>query len=254
MRFPYPVPSAPTIARTMDARFLNDVANDAEVRPWLGGEGPIDLTPLLRDPANVAYVGDHGGFVAQSHTNGRYEVHSMIRPAGRGPEAVALAQAALDHLFTATDATEVVTKVPEGNLAASALARAVGFSRVFTTPIALSPGVSPKTGCFALAIDRWATDSSACLDAGLWFHDAIEPIVSANFAHDDDPVHNQFAGAAVLMCRVGNARKAEWFYNRWAILAGYAPLRVLCDHPVRIDFQTLIVELGADAVEVLLCQ
>ena len=32
------------LRRTMDAERLNEIANNADVRPWLGGEGRIDLT------------------------------------------------------------------------------------------------------------------------------------------------------------------------------------------------------------------
>lgn len=40
------------ITETRNATFLNKVANDPDVRPWLLGEGELDLGPLLADPAN----------------------------------------------------------------------------------------------------------------------------------------------------------------------------------------------------------
>mgnify|MGYP003654839164 CR=1 FL=1 len=42
--------------------------------------------------------------------------------------------------------------------------------------------------------------------------------------HEDDAVHDRYVGAAISMIRCGNADKAETVYNKWALMAGYAPI------------------------------
>ena len=142
-----------TLTRTMDAAFLNEVANHPEVRLWLGGEGVLDLTPLVAHPANVALVTEYGGWLCIKLDDGLYEAHSMFLPEGRSASLVSDMQAGFRYLFTRTDCLEVCTKVPAGNLAAKGLARAARFRETFTRedgrphfpgPVSYqTPGTSP---------------------------------------------------------------------------------------------------------------
>ncbi len=66
--------------RTLDAAFLNEVANDPEVRPFLGRSGALDLAPLISDPNNYCFVCDQGGFVGIKLQPGLYELHTIFRP------------------------------------------------------------------------------------------------------------------------------------------------------------------------------
>lgn len=253
----YSLPAVVDVVRTLDATHLNAVANDPDVRPDLGGEGALDLTPAVSDPANVTVVTAHGGFIAVAAGAGRYEIHSLFRPDGRGRESIRAMRAGLDYLFAATDATELVTKVPQVNLAARGLARLAGFSPLFTSVIPWGAERAP-TDFLSLSAQQWALKSSTALALGHWFHEAMTDAMTQRAstlpAHSDaDDVHDRMAGAAVLMCRAGNARKAEWFYNAWARFVGYPWIRVLGEHPVVLDLEGLIVECRASSMEILSC-
>ena len=73
------------LTRTRNAEWLNAVANDPEVRPWVGFPelGPVDFSPVLEQPETVALVNDHGGFLCVPYVPGYYGVHVLFRPAGR---------------------------------------------------------------------------------------------------------------------------------------------------------------------------
>lgn len=256
----YPLPPRPAIVRTMDATLLNTVANDPTVRPWLGGDGPINLAPLLADPTTLAIVTPHGGIIAVPLDEHRYEAHSLFLPEGRGREAIVATRAALDFLFSTSAATELVTKVTTDNKAARGMARLMGFLPVFTAPLPWSAGLTREVMALVLPIDVWAQRSAQARILGGWLHDRMHDIVNAN-PHstlpphsDNDPSHDQFAGAAVLMIAAGNPRKAEAFYNRYATWTGYPPIRVLTDHPCVIDLGGITVAVTADAMELLSCQ
>ncbi len=133
--------------RTDSAAFLNRVVNDPSVRPHVGGgEGVLDLGPLLDDRRNVALVNDHGGLIYVWREPHTYEVHTMLLPEGRGAGAVLAARESLRFMFTSTDCLEVLTRCPPGNKGALGLTRAVGFWRSFET----------AAGSFwTLPFDRW---------------------------------------------------------------------------------------------------
>lgn len=259
MRFPLPAGEAPTFARTMDARLLNTVANHPDVRPWLGGEGPIDLTGALANPSTIAGVTAHGGFVCLAQGGGRYEVHSLFLPGRPRGEAVRAMRDAIAYFFAATDGVELVTKVPLENRAARGLALLAGFEPLWTGACTWRPGDTVATEYLRLSIDRWALRSDQARALGTWLHQAFDAVKatvgSALEAHSDaDDAHDRMAGAAVLMVRAGNAAKAVEFYNRWAAFAGYPGIRLLRAHPVVLDLEGLIVEACGDAMEVLACQ
>lgn len=255
----YPLPDlGPGIDRTMDATRLNAVANHPDVRPWLGGDGPIDLTGLLANPANLAGVTEHGGFVAVAQGFGRYEVHSLFLPSRRAGETVQAMRAAVDYIFSASDAMELVTKVPDANRAAAGLAQLAGFLPLFTMPIPWTGGQQVPVTCLSLSVDRWALRSAVTLQLGGWFH-AAQAAAKAQAqstlgTHDDDDTHDRMAGAAILMVRAGQPRKATDVYNRWATLAGYVPVVLLREHPIVMDLDGIVVEARGSEMEVLTCR
>ena len=72
------------IAQTVDADIVNGIANNPDVRPYIGGDGHLDLTPALENPLNVALWGEHGGWFYAWSAPGVYEVHTLVLPSGRG--------------------------------------------------------------------------------------------------------------------------------------------------------------------------
>lgn len=237
----------PRIRRTLDGTFLNSVANHPKVRPHLLGDGPLDVSPAVTDPANITLQTEHGGWVLHNLGGGSYEVHSMFLPEGRGASVKAALIEALDYVFTATDCVRLITRLPKGNVAARALARIAGFKTWF---------VSGGDERARIEIADWAQSSAACLKAGEWFHERLEAAKaasgSAREVHDDDPPHDRAVGAAVLMCRAGNPVKAVAQYNAWAQAAGYALVSLVSLNPMVIDIVDAVLE-GPD-MKVLLCR
>lgn len=231
------------IRRTLDPAFLNTVANHPDVRPWLQGEGPLDLSSVIGNPANIALQAAQGGWVLQNLSPGVYEVHSMFLPEGRGSAVKKALAAALDYVFSATDCRQIVTRLPAGNVRAAALGKIAGFRPWFGDR-------------HRIEIEDWAQASRACREAGEWFHEQLEAAKlahgSALDVHADDPGHDRAVGAAVLMCRAGNPAKAVWHYNAWAAAAGYAPITLISVNPMVIDVVDAVLE--GPNMEVLLCR
>lgn len=258
MRFVLP-DLGPGLDRTMDATALNAVANHPDVRPWLGGDGPLDLTGMLADPANVAGLSAHGGFLAVAHGAGRYEVHSLFQPTRSAGETTRAMRAAVTYMFAATDAVELVTKVPDANLAAAGLARLAGFQLLFTMAAPWTADTRVPMHFNNLTLDRWALASPDARTLGTWLHDAMDAAKEAAGStlgpHSaDDDTHDRMAGAAILMVRAGHPVKAVEFYNRWATFAGYPAIRLLRKHPIVIDLEGIIVEARPTEMEILQCQ
>lgn len=247
------------IARTLDATFLNRVANDPAVRPMLGGAGPLDLTEIVGDPGNITLVSEHGGFILHRHEPGIYESHSLFLP-NCGQEPVEAAREGFRYLFIETECLEVVTRVPLINKAALGLARGVGFQPKFERDAAWTceDGTLTRVSYQGLTLERWMLRDGACKAAGEAFHDQLETAKqaagSALDPHPEDSAHHHAAGAAMLMCLHGQAAKGVACYNRWARLAGYAPVTLLSEAPVVVDVIDAVVHARAGRMEVLSCR
>lgn len=236
------------IKRTLSADFLNRVANDPEVRPWLG-EGPaeIDLSQVIANHLNIALEAPHGGWVLINQGDGAFELHTMFLPAGRGASYARHAQLALQWLFTRTEAVEIRTKIPDTNLAANTAARLAGFHEVFRREGIWDDGEGNFCGCSfqKLTIDDWIMGNAHALAVGKEFHANMDAQREEHAKHPDDDVHNRYAGAAVMMMTEGLIGKAISVYNRWAVFAGYVPIKQIGLH--LIDIGDAVIEIiGAD--------
>lgn len=197
------------LTRTLDATFLNGVANSKGVREWLGhGDTVLDLTPLVSNPENVALQCESGGFVAERLAPGLYECHSLFREEGRGIDTYKAMREGLRFLFVETDCMEVVTQVPADNRPARGLALKAGFARAF----ARGDAWECYDGCTCdveyMSLSYWA-----------WLRgdDEIEG-VGLKFCPDAEPSKARTFGAYLLMCMAGNAAKGTLLFNRWARL------------------------------------
>lgn len=231
--------------RTLDGRFLTEVANHPEVRPHLKGSGELDLMTLISDPANIALQFEGGGWFLQNMGGCVYEVHSMFLPEVRGAKVKKNLVEALRYVFIETDCVKIVTRLPKGNVAARALAKITGFRPWFVS----------GDEFVQLSIEDWIHSSYECAEAGQQFHHRLEAIKESHGStldiHEDDAAHDRAVGAAYLMSNCGNAAKGVWHYNQWARLAGYAPAQILSLAPLMIDMGDAI--LGRD-MEVFLCR
>lgn len=236
--------------RTLDATALNRIANDDSVRPFIGDGGPVDLTPLVSDPLNVALTTEDGdgGYILHKLAPGLYEAHSLALPSARGRPMVRLMREGFRYLFTATDALEVVTKVPATNEAADGLARIAGFREVFRRHGAWVDGSAISYR--SLGYLDWALSDARCLREGREFHDVLHA-ATGHYNHPEDDAHDHMVGVTMLGVRAGNHIKAIGLYNRWAVFAGYAPVRIVSETPLVIDVIDAIVELRDSRLVVL---
>lgn len=241
-----------TVTRTMDGRFLTEVANHPDVRPWLGGEGPLDLTAVISNPENYALVTDGGGWVIHKLEPGVYELHSLFLPGGRGKPFFAAAREMFRFMFTRTEATEILTKCPDDNPGARMAASLVGFKERFRREDAWAPGVGVSYQAFT--IDQWATRDPEALVAGRAFHDALQAAKTAAGVtlppHPDDEAHDRAAGSAWLIVNAGQTLKGVGLYNRWGCFAGYARIEAVGHQTV--DIGEAIVEIRDGTTHVLL--
>lgn len=242
----------------MDARHANAIANHPEVRPTLGGDGPLDLSASFADPYNLAFESPHGAMLCRAIGSGVYDVHSLFLPEGRGKEAADTMRDVAQYMFTKTDCMEGRTIVPLEHRAAAVAARRAGFVLLFPTRIAWTDGARIDAEVFGLSIHRWAMGCDAAVELGARFHDQLtaakQAAGSALEVHEDDPVHDRMVGATALMLLAGNAEKAVTFYNVWAGSCGYQPIGIVRSRPLVVDVRDALVEVTGDGMEVLLCR
>lgn len=239
--------------RTVDATFINKVANHKEVRPFLMGDGKFDMTDFLEDTRNFAFINDDGGFVLHNQADGVYEVHTMFLPNHKSNILQNVAES-MDYMFTRTDCHTLLTQVPDSNDPAMKLSHAVGFKPLFRredTPLG-------PTQYFRLTLAEWVQNNKDLEHDGEWFHNKLE---EAKFAKDStlpthpyDPAHERAVGAAVRMMKAGNPFKAVDYYNEWASFAGYLPVRLLSVNPITVDVLDAVVEMKDGELEILKCR
>lgn len=243
--------------RTYDATLLNEVANDPEVRPWLGGEGALDLSHLTHDEANVTFVGQHGGFIMIRMGPGSYEVHTVFRKTPNGYRRIlSLAHSIVEFMFVETDCVEILTKVPKPNVGADQLCNQVRFQELFVRKDAWQG--SEPISYRKLDLDRWAATCSTLGAEGAAFHDLLETTKVANGSvretHAHDTIHDRLVGLAIKMAKAGNVMKGVNVYNRWATFTGYAPIECKTYAPAVIDIGDAVIQIRRGTVEILECR
>lgn len=249
-----------TVSREFSAERINAVVNHPEVRLWVGGSGTLDLSSLVGDLRNVLLMTPTGGCLFQWLGDGYYEVHTQFVPEGRGATAIHAVKDALWYMFTATDAVEIVTKVPDDNDGALGLVRAIKGSLQFHRPNAWQ-SASGLSGVkyYSKTLGDWVKDETDALAVvGDMFHvklaEAKIRMGASNPPHDDDDAHDRYVGAAYEMIVRGKLIKGVSFYNRWALFSGYAPISILSASPVILDIQDAILLVKGDGFDVIHCR
>ena len=250
-----------TLEIQTDAARLNEICNHPEVFPWIKGptDEPVDLTEVVTGGDTVTLLGRHGGILFHCLLPEMWEAHTQVVPEGRGPWALECVQACLAWLYTRTDAMEVVTRCPKGNVAALALAKAAGLSKEFTNPTGWTKDGQPvPADIYALRVQDWIRKAPGLVERGRWFHDRLAGELAKHGAedlvHPDDEVHDRYVGAAAEMILGGQPVKGCILYNRWATMAGYAPIYVASLDPVAINIGTALLvvkdgDFGVAAVQ-----
>lgn len=80
-----------------DAGLIDHYVNHPDIRPFIGGTGPLVIGKLMIAP-NVALIGEHGGFLLSWTAPGTYEIHTVITPEGRGQWAFEWAARSIDYM------------------------------------------------------------------------------------------------------------------------------------------------------------
>ena len=241
------------IERHTDAKHLNEIVNHPEVYPWVRGavEGPIDLGPWLDNDNVVALLGEYGGQIYQKRQAGLWEAHSQYLPEGRGEWALEATRQTLHWVFTRTDAVELVTRCPQGNFAAKALAKAIGGTYELTNPSGwVMYGRTIPADIYSLKIQDWMRAAPSLVERGKWFHERLAAEVKRHGEGDEGSAQNdtgnRCVGAVFDMLAGGQPMKAQIFHGRYAAMSGCYPLRVASADPLIVDLGSALIIVRDD--------
>lgn len=241
------------IQRHHDAAHINAILNHPEVYPYVKGdiEGPLDLSAIMESEDVFVLMGEHGGQMYQRLQAGVFEAHSQFTPQGRGDWALEATRQSLHWLFTRTEAVEILTRCPQGNLAAKALARAIGGQFQWTNTTGwIMDGKPVPAEIWSLTIQDWMRTAPRLVERGQWFHERLEAEMARHgaqeAAHAPDRAHDRYVGAAVEMFFGGQPRKGAVMYNRFAALGGYLPIEIVETEPLAVDIGTAVLVMRED--------
>ncbi len=245
------------LERHYNAERINQILNHPSVLPTIrGNHKNLDWSKVAEHPSHVSLVGEHGCVLFVKIQDGIYEFHTSVLPEGRGKWMIEGAKYAFNYMFTRTDAFELLTKCPDGNLAAKAGAKAVGCSFVFRTgEIWPSDGKMVCVDVWSILIQHWIKTNEFTVDSGKFFHMELEKKCAEKnislVSHKEDETHDRYVGAAVEMLKNGQTAKAIVFYNRWARMAGYYPIKLLSLTPITVDIRDCILRISGNDFDVI---
>lgn len=253
------------VVRQTNSERLEEICNHPQVRPWLGGDGYsyLDLSPLVHNPANVCLLGEFGGVVFVQLQPGLYEAHTQVLPQGRGQWTQDMAKAVLHKMFCETDAVEIVTRVPGGNVAARA--GLMALRKTVTVSLEMRrEGIWPVgdtfTHCdfYAISIQDWIRSVDGMETAGASFGDKLDAeylrLYRSKPPKFNDKGHDKAIGIAYEMIKGGQPEKACVFYNRWASMAAYPSIGIMSLDPIVLDLSVCAVKVQNDSFELLRAQ
>lgn len=234
------------IERTTDAAAVNRILNHPVVRPWIAemAEGEVDVSATVANPNNVCLLGEFGCFVCLKYDAGIYEVHTAVVPEGRGAWARSFAEHGSRYMFTATDAVEILTRVPAGHEAAKSLTERMGFRWQFDTlPECRFRGALVPVSIWSLTLQEWSVRAAWIEAEGERFHEWLNRQVGEGEPHPVDPGHNRVVGATLAMFRAGMVQKGVAWYNRASIAARHKTIALLAADPPQIRFDAGILTM-----------
>ena len=246
------------VERETSADRINAILNDPAVRPWVAddSEGVIDVAPQVSNERNILLTGDHGGCFFFWLQPGVYEVHTQVLPRARGEWARGMMEACAHWMFTRSDCYEIITRVPHGHTAARVATIGMGLRYEFTRPKECRfRGKIVDADIYSYRVQDWIGRAAGLTELGAWFHRRLHEEAArlgiATTAHEDDPNHNIYVGAAYEMALGGWPAKGVMFYNRWAAASRHDLIRLLSTSPVTIRFDIGILRLIDGDIEVI---
>jgi hypothetical protein len=259
---PEPAPLLSTeLRRSFDAGDINPILNDPAVFPAISKPGieKFDVTDVVTNPANVLLMAQGGGIIFWQHQPGVYEVHTNFLPKFRGRHAIRASLAAYRWMFTHTDCTVLVTRVPAFNDAAALFCRLVGATKMFVRH-AMWPTVEGMADVtfWSLTYDEWLRRTPAVMESGRAFHAKLDAEFERHgitrAAHPDEDCHDLYVGACVETIYGGQPEKAVALYNGWAQLAEYGCIGLIARNPLIIDIGDALIQVLDHDFKVIKCR
>lgn len=227
------------LRRSFDAGDINPILNDPAIFRFVGAAGieRIDVAPILEDRRNVLLIAGGGGILFCWHEPNCYEVHTnFIRPdratLSHGLYVLKCSLAAYRWMFTRTDCTVLLTKIPKHNRAALRLAPVAGWVTEFERKSAwpsVDSGLVDMAFC-AIRYDDWIRRTTDLALRGRQFSERLGDEIKRHghgHEHIQDDAHDLHSGALVEMIIGGQFEKAVILYNRWARFAGYRQIELV---------------------------
>jgi RimJ/RimL family protein N-acetyltransferase len=236
------------IERQTNAKRINEVINDPNVRPWVAdlGVGILDITANVENPRNILLMGEHGGCFFFWLGLGIYEVHTQVLPSAPPHWTRELTSACAHYMFTKTNAWEIMTRVPQGHIAARAAALTQGMKHEFTRPKeCYFRGELVDVNIHSFRLPDWVPKAPGMVEIGeavhKRMHDEAKRLGITTPAHPDDENHNRYVGVTYEMITGGQVDKGVQFYNRWAVVSRHETITLLERNPptIRMDVGVL---------------
>jgi hypothetical protein len=222
------------VCREFSAERINRVLNDPGVRPFVGlpEAGPLDFGPLVANPRNYLLMAQGGGFFLQCIDPGVYEIHTQFLPEARGRHVVEATVDMQRFMFGRTDCVEIVTKVPSGNVAATALVRKAAMQSLYR---------HDGTAFYTKTIFGWAETARVTRE-------------SSAFLPVSDDLRRTMLMLAIEMAAFGQIDKALRFYSRFSGLTNTLPLALVAVNPLVFDIGEALIALRGEELETVLCR
>jgi hypothetical protein len=132
------------LRRSLDADAINRICNHPEVLPSLSLHlETIDVSGLLADKRNVAFLGEFGGALFHWCAPGVYAAHDFFLPQGRGKWALKASRFMLAEMFGNFRARMIWAQTPIDLHACRLFNRWLGFKSEGISKQSLAPGWDP---------------------------------------------------------------------------------------------------------------
>jgi len=223
-----------SICREFLAERINRVLNNPRVRPFVGlpNAGPLDFGPLVADLRNYLLMTEGGGFFLQCIDPGVYEIHTQFVPEARGRRVVEATVDMQRFMFGRTDCIEIVTKVPSGNVAATALVRKAAMQPLFS---------HDGSAFYTKTLAGWAETARVTRE-------------SSAFLPVSDDLRRTMLMLAIEMAAFGQIDKGLRFYSRFSRLTNTLPLALVAINPLVFDIGEALIALRGEELETVLCR
>lgn len=258
-RLRLPGRAAPEVRRTLDAREVDAILNDASVFPIIAmpGKQKFDTAALIADPRNIALVCEGGALIFACHEPGYYEVHIGFLAGFRGAYAKQALAIAVRLMFMTMPALVLWMRVPDNNPAARLFYAACGAKKEFRREAAW-PTADGMIGqsYWAIRYDSWILSNSELGECGEYFIAKLND-ARLQMGHDFEIFHNcalPYLGALMLMACAGQLDKAVILYNRFASFANLPRFALVSHVPAVIDTGETLVQFVENEFKVFLCK